>query len=148
MTGRSSSFTHSRPSTLGCDMASVNGSSSPCWIRYRIVRTGSCLAQPRSDAGAGTTVPRSGHVWGLGVSQCQARLTRLTSSTRLPTAPASWLTPRSPEYQGLAVIRSLDVAEHDRRHAQVSDAGVPADRLLGHLQGVLEGGSGLEAEAV
>src|SRR6266446_3227031 len=113
-----------------------------------MVRTGSCRAQPRSDAGAGTTAPCAGQVCGLGVSQCQARRTRPTSLTRLPTAPASWVTPRSPEYQGLAVISSLDVAEHDRGHAEVGDARVAADRLLRHLERVLEGGGGFEAEAV
>src|SRR6266568_3350702 len=113
-----------------------------------MVRTGSCLAQPRSDAGGGTTAPSSGQVWGPGVSQCQARRTRWTSLTRAPMAPASWVTPRSPEYQGLAVIPSLDVAEHDRGHAEVGDAGMATDRLLGHLERVLEGGGGFEAEAV
>src|SRR6266581_2146256 len=113
-----------------------------------MVRTGSCLAQPRSDAGGGTTAPSSGQVCGLGVSQCQARRTRWTSLTRPPMAPASWVTPRSPEYQGLGVISSLDVAEHDRGHAEVGDAGMAADRLLGHLERVLEGGGGFEAEAV
>src|SRR6266568_3190004 len=63
-------------------------------------------------------------------------------------APASWVTPRSPEYQGLAVISSLDVAEHDRGHAEVGDARVATDRLLGHLERVLEGGGGFEADAV
>src|SRR5438067_3756865 len=113
-----------------------------------MVRTGSCLAQPRSDAGGGTTAPCSGQVWGLGVSQCQARRMRRTSSTTLPMAPASWVTPRSPEYQGFAVIASLDVAEHDRRHAEVGDAGVAANCLLGHLERVLESSRGFEAEAV
>src|SRR5258706_11291474 len=70
------------------------------------------------------------------------------SLTRLPTAPASCVTPRSPEYQGLAVMSSLNVAEHDRGHAEVSDARVAPDRLLGHLERVLEGAGGFEAEAV
>src|SRR6266571_8220208 len=113
-----------------------------------MVRTGSCLAQPRSDAGGGTTAPSSDQVCGLGVSQCQARRTRWTSLTRAPMAPASWVTPRSPEYQGLAVIPSLNVAEHDRGHAEVGDARVAPDRLLGHLERILEGGGGFEAEAV
>src|SRR5258708_9305272 len=70
------------------------------------------------------------------------------SLTRLPTAPASCVTPRSPEYQGFAVISSLNVAEHDRGHAEVSDARVAPDRLLGHLERVLEGARRFEAEAV
>src|SRR6266851_5207726 len=42
----------------------------------------------------------------------------------------------------------LDVAEHDRGHAEVGDARVASDRLLRHLERVFEGGGGFEAEPV
>src|SRR5947207_13909681 len=146
ITGRSRSRTRSWPSTFGCDITSVKGMSTPRWRRKRIVRTGSTRAQPRSLAAVGTTEPRSGQVWGRGVSQCQARRTRRTSLTALPMAPPSFRIPPSPEYQGISSL--LHVAEHDRRHPEVRDARVTADRLLGHLERVLERGRGLEPQVM
>src|ERR1700674_2739395 len=108
MTGRSRSRTHSPPSTLGWDIAFVNGSNSPRWMRKRTVRTGSWRAQPRSLAGVGTTAPRTGQLRGLGLSQCHARRTRCTSRLTRPTIPIRPLRPPSPEYQG----NSVDPAIH------------------------------------
>src|SRR6266851_666867 len=146
MTGRSSSVTHSRPSTLGWAIASVNGSRRPCWISHRMVRTGSWRAQPRSLAGAGTTAPCSGHVRGRGMSHRQPRRTRRTSLTTSPTARASCMGPRSPLYQGIRLL--LDFGQQDRRHAHVRHARMAADGLLGHLERILERGRALEAEAM
>src|SRR6266849_6075833 len=146
MTGRSSSRTHSRPSTLGWAIASVNGSKRPCWISHRIVRTGSWRAHPRSLAGTGTTAPCSGHVRGRGVSQRQPRRTRWTSLTASPMARASCIGPRSPLYQGIGLL--LDVGEKDGRHAHVRHAWVAANGLLGHFERVIQRGGALEAEAV
>src|SRR5216684_2330984 len=146
MTGRSSSRTHSRPSTLGWAIASVNGSRRPCWISHRIVRTGSCRAQPRSLAGVGTTAPCSGQVRGRGVSQRQPRRTRWTSPTTSPMARASCTGPRSPEYQGIGLL--LDLGQEYGRHAHVRHAGMATDGLLGHLERILERGRAFEAEAV
>src|SRR5207237_9545075 len=42
----------------------------------------------------------------------------------------------------------LHVAEHDRRHPEVRDARVTADRLLGHLERILERGGGLEPQVM
>src|SRR6266481_5155872 len=43
---------------------------------------------------------------------------------------------------------SFDVGEHDRRHPQVSNAGMTTNGLLGHLESVLQGGRRLESEAM
>jgi hypothetical protein len=43
---------------------------------------------------------------------------------------------------------SFHVRKHDRRHTHVRHARVTPDRLLGHLEGVLQRGRRLEAEAV
>src|SRR5260370_10592934 len=146
MTGRSSSVPRSRPSTLGWAIASVNGRRRPCWISQRMVRTGSWRAQPRSLAGAGTTAPCSGHVSGRGMSHRHPRRTLWTSLTTSPTARASCMGPRSPEYQGIGPL--LDFSQQDRRHAHVRHARMAADGLLGHLERILERGRALEAEAV
>src|SRR5256714_6689436 len=42
----------------------------------------------------------------------------------------------------------IHLAKHYRRRPEMSNAGVAANRLLGHLESVLEGGGALEAEAV
>src|SRR5690242_3251343 len=102
-------------------------------------------AQPRSAGEAGTTAPCSGHVRGRGESQCQARRTRITSpNADVATDATREIGPA--EYQAMEPL--LDLAEHDRRRPQVGHGRVAADRLLGHLERVLEGGRGLEAEAV
>src|SRR5690349_15438291 len=109
MTGRSSSRTHSRPSTFGCTIASVKGRSRTRWIRYRIERTGSTRAQPRSLAGGGTTAPASAHVCGRGVSQCQALRTRMTSPNAPPAALATRVSGAS-EYQAISGHAAVDLA--------------------------------------
>src|SRR3977135_2935340 len=68
----------------------------------------------------------------------------------MPATPATSAdTPTLPEYQaGAAMWRLVDLGEEERRCPQVADARIAADRLLGHLERVLQGRRGLEAELV
>src|SRR5438270_3014408 len=112
-----------------------------------MLRTGSIRAQARSDGRSGTAVERSGQVAGRGVPEWKPRRIRRASATTPSRREASEEIPRSPEYH-VSAGTLVDLAEHQRWCAQVRDAGPAADRLLRHLERVLERGRALEAEPV